>query len=60
MCQEIKVTSEEEQEEFGMYCLVEGQAFTMPLARDEYILDVTTELRKNNQVRVPGYTGGIV
>ncbi|KAF2354698.1 SH3 domain [Trinorchestia longiramus] len=50
MCEEIGVTSSEEQEEFGMYCLVEGQAFTMPLARDEYILDVTTELRKNNQV----------
>ena len=50
LCHEISVTTPEEQEEFSMYCLVEGEAFTMPMAREEYILDVTTELRKNNQV----------
>jgi myosin XV len=29
---------------------VEGDSFTMPLAREEYVLDVTTELHKNQQV----------
>ena len=37
-------------EEFSLYCIVEGDTFTMPLAREEYILDVTTELHKNQQV----------
>ena len=39
-----------EMEEFSLYCIVEGDTFTMPLAREEYILDVTTELHKNQQV----------
>lgn len=38
-----------EQEEFSLYCIVQGDAFTMPLAADEYILDVTTELLKSGQ-----------
>lgn len=37
-------------DEFSLYCIVDGDAFTMPLARDEYVLDVTTELHKNHQV----------
>ena len=37
-------------EEYSLYCIVEGDTFTMPLAREEYILDVTTELQKNQQV----------
>ncbi|PSN58257.1 Unconventional myosin-XV [Blattella germanica] len=41
---------EMEMEEFSLYCIVEGDTFTMPLAREEYILDVTTELHKNQQV----------
>ncbi|CAL4069630.1 unnamed protein product [Meganyctiphanes norvegica] len=50
MCNLINVRSTHEQEEFSLYCIVEGDTFTMPLAREEYILDVTTELVKNQQV----------
>ncbi|KAK7013629.1 hypothetical protein SK128_022807 [Halocaridina rubra] len=50
MCQLISVRSPHEQEEYSLYCIVEGDTFTMPLAREEYILDVTTELQKNQQV----------
>ncbi|CAH0384305.1 unnamed protein product [Bemisia tabaci] len=50
MCALINVTNPLEMEEFSLYCIVEGDAFTMPLAREEYILDVTTELHKNQQV----------
>ena len=46
----INVRSEHEMEEYSLYCIVEGDTFTMPLAREEYILDVTTELQKNQQV----------
>lgn len=50
MCALINVNNPLEMEEFSLYCIVEGDAFTMPLAREEYILDVTTELQKNQQV----------
>ncbi|KAG7164394.1 Unconventional myosin-XV-like 1 [Homarus americanus] len=50
MCNLIGVRSPHEQEEYSLYCIVEGDTFTMPLAREEYILDVTTELLKNQQV----------
>lgn len=50
MCELINVHDPLEMEEFSLYCIVEGDAFTMPLAREEYILDVTTELHKNQQV----------
>ena len=50
MCALINVHDPLEMEEFSLYCIVEGDAFTMPLAREEYILDVTTELHKNHQV----------
>jgi myosin-15 len=51
LCTVIGVTGGEmEMEEFSLYCIVEGDTFTMPLAREEYILDVTTELHKNQQV----------
>lgn len=50
MCSLINVNDPLEMEEFSLYCIVEGDAFTMPLAADEYILDVTTELHKNQQV----------
>ena len=46
----INVTNPQEMEEFSVYCIVEGDTFTMPLAKEEYILDVTTELHKNHQV----------
>ncbi|XP_030752101.1 unconventional myosin-XV isoform X2 [Sitophilus oryzae] len=49
LCGLIGVSSEAEQQEFSLYCIVQGDAFTMPLAADEYILDVTTELHKSAQ-----------
>ncbi|XP_076273553.1 unconventional myosin 10A isoform X2 [Rhynchophorus ferrugineus] len=49
LCGLIGVNSEAEQQEFSLYCIVQGDAFTMPLAADEYILDVTTELHKSAQ-----------
>ncbi|XP_012058460.1 PREDICTED: unconventional myosin-XV [Atta cephalotes] len=50
MCNVISVRNSHEMDEFSLYCIVDGDAFTMPLARDEYVLDVTTELQKNHQV----------
>ncbi|XP_037094410.1 unconventional myosin-XV-like isoform X2 [Pollicipes pollicipes] len=50
ICSVIKIRSRDEMEEFSLYCIVEGDTFTMPLAREEYILDVTTELQKNEQI----------
>ncbi|XP_033324040.2 unconventional myosin 10A isoform X1 [Megalopta genalis] len=50
MCNIISVRHPHEMDEFSLYCIVDGDAFTMPLARDEYVLDVTTELHKNHQV----------
>jgi len=50
ICLVINVRSDHEMEEYSLYCIVEGDTFTMPLAREEYILDVTTELQKNQQV----------
>ncbi|XP_053952311.1 unconventional myosin-XV isoform X1 [Anastrepha ludens] len=49
LCALLSVESEAEQQEFSLYCIVQGDAFTMPLAADEYILDVTTELLKSGQ-----------
>jgi myosin XV len=43
---QIGVTSEAERAEFSLYCIVAGDALTMPLAGDEYVLDVTTELQR--------------
>lgn len=51
LCVMINVDDPHEMEEFSVYCIVEGDTFTMPLAKEEYILDVTTELHKNHQVR---------
>ncbi|XP_043211488.1 unconventional myosin-XV-like [Amphibalanus amphitrite] len=50
ICSVIKIRTREEMDEFSLYCIVEGDTFTMPLAREEYILDVTTELQKNEQI----------
>ncbi|XP_058797715.1 unconventional myosin-XV [Phymastichus coffea] len=50
MCNVISVRNPHEMDEFSLYCIVDGDAFTMPLARDEYVLDVTTELHKNHQL----------
>ena len=42
LCTVIGVESGNEQEEFSLYCIVEGETFTVPLAKEHYILDVTT------------------
>ena len=52
MCGLLNITRAEEREEFSIYCIVEGDTFTMPLMKEEYILDVTTELYKNEQVSI--------
>lgn len=49
LCSLLGIESQTEQQEFSLYCIVQGDAFTMPLAADEYILDVTTELLKSGQ-----------
>lgn len=49
LCAMLGIESPVEQQEFSLYCIVQGDAFTMPLAADEYILDVTTELLKSGQ-----------
>lgn len=50
ICSMLNVSDPLEIEEFSLYCIVEGDPYTMPLNKDEYILDVTTELLKNSQV----------
>lgn len=45
----LDVTNQDEMLEFSLYCIADGDLYTMPLNRDEYILDVTTELIKNHQ-----------
>jgi myosin-15 len=50
ICAQLGVPPGPEQHEFSLYCIVEGDPYTMPLNRDEYILDVTTELLKNGQI----------
>ena len=42
LCTVIGVESGNEREEFSLYCIVEGETFTVPLAKEHYILDVTT------------------
>ncbi|KAL5284945.1 Myo15.2 family protein [Megaselia abdita] len=49
LCSLLGIDEKKEQSEFSLYCIVEGDAMTMPLAFDEYILDVTTEFLKSNQ-----------
>ena len=41
-----------EMEEYSLYCVVENEPYTIPLEREEYILDVTTELQKNQKVKI--------
>ncbi|KAG9509056.1 Unconventional myosin-XV, partial [Fragariocoptes setiger] len=50
ICGMLNVTNPIETNEFSLYCIVEGDLYTMPLNRDEYILDITTELLKNGQM----------
>ena len=42
LCKVIGIESENEKEEFSLYCIVEGETFNVPLTKDHYILDVTT------------------
>ncbi|OWR42320.1 hypothetical protein KGM_210814B, partial [Danaus plexippus plexippus] len=44
--EEIGVCNPAERAEFSLYCIVAGDSLTMPLAGDEYVLDVTTELQR--------------
>ncbi|XP_050682960.1 unconventional myosin-XV [Leptidea sinapis] len=46
LCDLIGVRSSAERAEFSLYCIVAGDALTMPLAADEYVLDVSTELQR--------------
>lgn len=50
ICGILGVRGGTEMDEFSLYCIVEGDPLTMPLSREEYILDVTTELIKNGHV----------
>jgi len=50
ICLHLNATSPIEQQEFSLYCIVEGDPYTMPINREEYILDITTELIKNGQI----------
>ncbi|CAL1291304.1 unnamed protein product [Larinioides sclopetarius] len=44
------IEDEAEFREFSLYCIVEGDQYTMPLERDEYILDLVAELEKNENI----------
>nr|XP_032522171.1 unconventional myosin-XV-like [Danaus plexippus plexippus] len=46
LCVQIGVCNPAERAEFSLYCIVAGDSLTMPLAGDEYVLDVTTELQR--------------
>ncbi|OWR53479.1 hypothetical protein KGM_210814A, partial [Danaus plexippus plexippus] len=46
LCELIGVCNPAERAEFSLYCIVAGDSLTMPLAGDEYVLDVTTELQR--------------
>lgn len=50
ICHFLNIRQESEMEEFALYCIVEGEPYTLALQSDEYILDVMTELTKNNYV----------
>ena len=48
--QVIGVTADGERDEFSLYCIIEGQTFTRPLYREQYILDVTTDLQRQGAI----------
>ena len=50
LCKVIGVETANEREEFSLYCIVEGETFTVPLAKEHYILDVTTELQRDGAI----------
>lgn len=51
LCKVIGVDSANEREEFSLYCIVEGETFTVPLAKEHYILDVTTGNKTQNSAK---------
>ncbi|UYV64506.1 hypothetical protein LAZ67_3001018 [Cordylochernes scorpioides] len=46
MCSALNVRRQQEMDEFSLYCVVDGDPYSLPLGREEYILDVTTEIQK--------------
>ena len=50
LCSVIGIEAPNEREEFSLYCIVEGETFTVPLAKEHYILDVTTELQRDGAI----------
>ncbi|GIY79974.1 unconventional myosin-XV [Caerostris darwini] len=44
------IEDEAELREFSLYCIVEGDQYTMPLEKDEYIHDLVAELEKNENI----------
>jgi len=50
LCKVIGIDTENEMEEFSLYCIVEGETFNVPLTKDHYILDVTTELQRDGAI----------
>jgi len=50
LCKVIGVTADGERDEFSLYCIIEGQTFTRPLYREQYILDVTTDLQRQGAI----------
>ena len=50
LCKVIGVNTVGEREEFSLYCIIEGQTFTRPLYREQYILDVTTDLQRQQAI----------
>ena len=55
LCKVIGIDTENEMEEFSLYCIVEGETFNVPLTKDHYILDVTTGLDYNFRYRISIY-----
>ena len=52
LCKVIGIDTENEMEEFSLYCIVEGETFNVPLTKDHYILDVTTGLYYTSRYRI--------
>ena len=50
LCSVIGIEAPNEREEFSLYCIIEGQTFTRPLYREQYILDVTTHLQRQGAI----------
>eukprot|EP00096_Caligus_rogercresseyi_P003786 TRINITY_DN1738_c0_g1_i1.p1 TRINITY_DN1738_c0_g1~~TRINITY_DN1738_c0_g1_i1.p1 ORF type:complete len:676 (+),score=219.02 TRINITY_DN1738_c0_g1_i1:1582-3609(+) len=49
LCNFIGVEGDNEKEEFSLYCIIEGETFTMPLSNRHYILDLTNGLQHQHE-----------